>query len=125
MVAFLFSQSYPPFLFFTLYSAHFRALLFHLRKYSLFLLSAKIALFLHFQFFPFGCGYRCIEKTESKRKKNSCLYTYCCLWISNNFFCFSLTFGQILVSQNAVTFFYAPLPLPKRQNKILEVSSNA
>ena len=94
MVAFLFSQSYPHFLFFALYLAHFRALLFHLRKYSLLLLSAKIALFLHLQFFPFGCGYRCIEKTESKRKKNSCLYTNCCLWISNNFFCFSLTFGN-------------------------------
>ena len=69
MVAFLFSQSYHPFLLSALYSAHFRALLFHLMKYSLLLLSTKIALFFYLQLFPFGCGYRCIEKTESKRKK--------------------------------------------------------
>ena len=91
MVAFLFLQSYPPFLFFALYSAHFRALLFHLRKYSLLLLSAKIAPFLYLQFFPFGCGYRCIEKTESKRKKNSCLYTNCC-FSEQQFFLFLVDF---------------------------------
>ena len=78
---------YPPLLFPALYLTHFRALLFHLRKYSFLLLSAKIALFLHLQFFPFGCGYRCIEKTESKRKKNSCLsFLDCCFFLSTIFF---------------------------------------
>ena len=69
MVAFLFSQSYPSLLLLDLFLAHFRILLFHLRKYSFLVLSAKIVLCFYLQLFPFGCGYRCIEKTESKRKK--------------------------------------------------------
>ena len=161
MVAFLFLQSYPSLLLLDLYLAHFRALLFHLRKCSLLLLSAKIALFFYLQFFPFGCGYRCIEKTESKRKKNSCLflrryrtmsyeelrwyfqgrkrhffeiivkpiirksnafipensskssYVICAvspsllLFLSNNFFCFSLTFGNSFYSTR-LHFFLCP-----------------
>ena len=149
MVAFLFSQSYPL----RFFSLLFIWLIFELYYFiwgndSLLFLSAKIALFLYLQLFPFGCVYRCIEKNESKRKKNSCLflrryrtmsyeelrwyfqgrkrhffeiivkpiirksnafipensskssYVICAvspsllLFLSNNFFCFSLTFGK-------------------------------
>ena len=108
MVAFLFLQSYPPFLLSALYLTHFWALLFHLRKYSLLLLSAKIALFLYLQFFPFGCGYRCIEKTESKRKKNSCLSFLDCCFNWATIFLFLVDFRLFACFLKYRCFFLCP-----------------